>query len=276
MVVNRLRGVLHCAAIKAPGFGDRRKAMLGDLAAITKGQLISDDLGIKLENVDLSSLGRAKKIVITKDTTTVIEGAGSKAEIKNRCDQIRTQIDKTTSDYDREKLQERLAKLTGGVAVIRVGGANEIEVKERKDLVDDAFSATKAAIEEGVVAGGGVVFLRVQNQLDNARTKAKGDEKIGVDVVHRALEAPTRQIAENTGVEGAVIVEQIREKGGNWGYDARTQELVDMMKAGIIDPAKVARVALQNAASVAGLMLTTDVLLTDLKDDEKDIPGSVR
>ncbi len=276
LVVNRLRGALQCAAVKAPGFGDRRKAMLGDIAALTKGKMISDDLGIKLENVDLSNLGRAKKIVIDKDSTTIIEGAGSKADIKARCDEIRTQIEKTTSDYDSEKLQERLAKLVGGVAVIRVGGANEIEVKERKDLVDDALNATKAAVEEGVVPGGGTVFLKVQDNVEAVRSKAKGDEKTGVDIVLRALEAPTRQICENTGVDGAVIVEEIREKGGMWGYDARKHEFVDMMKAGIIDPAKVARVALQNAASVASLMLTTEVLVTDLKDKDKEIQGSVR
>ena len=276
LVVNRLRGSLQCAAVKAPGFGDRRKAMLGDIAVLTKGKMISDDLGIKLENVDLSNLGRAKKIVIDKDATTIIEGAGSKADIKARCDELRTQIEKTTSDYDSEKLQERLAKLVGGVAVIRVGGANEIEVKERKDLVDDALNATKAAVEEGVVPGGGTVFLRIRDNVEAVRSKAKGDEKTGIDIVLRALEAPTRQICENTGVDGAVIIEEIGEKGGMWGYDARKHEFVDMMKAGIIDPAKVARVALQNAASVAGLMLTTDVLVTDLKDKDKEIPGSVR
>ncbi|MCH8880879.1 MAG: chaperonin GroEL, partial [Planctomycetes bacterium] len=229
-----------------------------------------------LENVDLSNLGRAKKIVIDKDATTIIEGAGGKADIKARCDELRTQIEKTTSDYDSEKLQERLAKLVGGVAVIRVGGANEIEVKERKDLVDDALNATKAAVEEGVVPGGGTVFLRIRDNVEAVRSKAKGDEKTGIDIVLRALEAPTRQICENTGVDGAVIIEEIGEKGGMWGYDARKHEFVDMMKAGIIDPAKVARVALQNAASVAGLMLTTDVLVTDLKDKDKEIPGSVR
>ncbi|MCG3136339.1 MAG: 60 kDa chaperonin 1 [Phycisphaerae bacterium] len=276
LVVNRLRGVLHCAAVKAPGFGDRRKAMLADIAVLTKGELISEDLGIKLENIDLSSLGRAKKVVINKDTTTIIEGAGSKAEIKARCEQIRAQIDKTTSDYDREKLQERLAKLTGGVGVIRVGGANEIEVKERKDLVDDALHATKAAIEEGIVPGGGVVFLKAREAVRSVLTKAKGDEKTGVDIILRALETPTRQICENGGDNGGVIVEQISEKGGNFGWDARQHQMVDMIKAGIVDPAKVARVALQNAASVASLMLTTEVLLTDLKDEQKDIPGAVR
>jgi chaperonin GroEL len=276
LVVNRLRGVLQCAAVKAPGFGDRRKAMLEDIATLTKGQFISDDLGLNLESIELSSLGRAKKVVMTKDNTTIIEGAGSKNDLKSRCEQIKTQIEKTTSDYDRDKLKERLAKLTSGVAIIRVGGANEIEVKERKDLVEDAFHATKAAIEEGIVAGGGVVFLNAIEDVEAVRGKARGDQKIGVDIVLRALQAPTRQICENSGCDGAVIVEQIREKGGRWGFDARRLEFVDMIKAGILDAAKVTRVALQNAASVAGLMLTTEVLLTDLKDEEQDIPGAVR
>ncbi len=276
LVVNKLRGILNCAAVKAPGFGDRRKAMLNDLAILTKSKLISDDLGIKLESIELGDLGRAKKLVISKDTTTIIEGAGSKSAIQARCDEIRAHIEKTTSDYDREKLQERLAKLSGGVAVIRVGGANEIEVKERKDLVDDAFNATKAAIEEGVVPGGGSAFLKVRKDVEAIRGKAKGDEKTGVDIVLRALEAPTRQICENTGVDGAVIVAQICDKGGKWGYDAQAHQLADMVKAGIIDPAKVARVALENAASVAGLMLTTEVLITDLKDEDQEIVGAVR
>ncbi len=277
LVVNRLRGVLPCAAVKSPGFGDRRKAMLGDLAVLTKAQFLSEDLGINLENVELNQLGRAKKVMIDKDETTIIEGAGSKAEIKTRCDQIRSQIEKSTSDYDKEKLQERLAKLTGGVAIIRVGGASEIEVKERKDMVDDAFHATKAAVEEGVIPGGGIVFLNAISEVEAVRAKARGDEKTGVDIVMRALEAPTRQICENAGQDGAVIVDQIREKGNkHWGYDARAMEFADMVKAGILDPAKVARVALQNAASVAGLILTTEVLLTDLKEDAEDIAGAVR
>jgi chaperonin GroEL len=276
LVVNKLRGTLNVCAVKAPGFGDRRKAILGDLACLTGGKLISEDLGIKLENVTLSQLGRAGRVVVDKDSTTVIDGAGKKPDIKARIEQIRSQIEKSTSDYDREKLQERLAKMTGGVAVVRVGGATEIEVKERKDLFEDALHATKAAREEGVVAGGGVVFLRAIEAVEAGRAKARGDEKIGFDIVARALRAPTRQIAKNAGAEGEVIVEQVLEKPARTGYDARTGEFVDMFKAGIIDPAKVARIALESAASVAGLMLTTDVLLTDLKDEEKKIEHAVR
>jgi len=276
LVVNKLRGVLQACAVKAPGFGDRRKALLGDIAVLTAGKLISEDLGIKLENVSLSDLGRVKKVIVDKDSTTIIEGAGKKSDIVARCDQLRSAIEKTTSDYDREKLQERLAKLTGGVAIIRVGGATEMEVKERKDLVEDAFHATRAAVEEGVVAGGGVVFLRAIEAVRKARDKVKGDEKIGCDIVARALEAPTRQIGANCGQDGAVVVSQILEQGGKVGYDGRTGEYVDMFKAGIIDPAKVARTALENAASVAGLMLTTEVLVTDLKDEKKEVAGAVR
>ena len=269
LVVNRIRGVLKCCAVKAPGFGDRRKAMLGDLAALTGATLISEDLGIKLESITTEQMGSAKKVVVTKDTTTVIEGAGKKAEIKARIEQIRAQIEKTTSDYDREKLQERLARLTGGVAVIRVGGATEIEVKERKDLVDDAFHATRAAAEEGIVPGGGVALLRAIAAAQKARDKVRGDAKIGCDIVAAALRAPARQIAANGGYEGDVIVAQILEKTGNFGFDVRKGEFTDMVKAGIIDPTKVARVALETAASVAGLMLTTQVLLTELKDKDK-------
>ncbi len=269
LVVNRIRGTLKCCAVKAPGFGDRRKAMLGDLATLTGGKLISEDLGIKLENISLGDLGSAKKVVITKDNTTVIEGGGKKAEIKARVGQIRSQMEASTSDYDREKLQERLAKLTGGVAVIRVGGATETEVKERKDLVDDAFHATQAAAEEGVVPGGGVALLRAIPAVEKARDRVRGDMKIGVDILLKALRAPTRQLVANSGGEGEVIVEQILEKSGNFGYDVRKQEFGDMVKASIIDPAKVTRVALESAASVAGLMLTTEVLLTDLKDEKK-------
>ncbi len=276
MVVNKMRGVFQVCAVKAPGFGDRRKAMLGDIAALTGATLISEDLGVKLENITLKEMGSAKKIVVTKDATTIIEGAGKKSDVKARIDQIRSQIEKTTSDYDREKLQERLARLTGGVAVIRVGGATEIEVKERKDLVDDAFHATRAAAEEGIVPGGGVAFLRAIPAVQKARTSAKGEETLGVDIVAEALRAPARQLAANGGEEGDVIVEQILAKTGNHGYDVRKREFVDMVKAGIIDPAKVARVALESAASVAGLMLTTDVLLTDLKDEEKKVEHSVR
>jgi len=276
LVVNRLRGVLSACAVKAPGFGDRRKALLGDIAILTAGQLISEDLGIKLENVEMSSLGRAKKIIVDKDATTIIEGAGKKSEINGRCDQLRSMIQTTTSDYDREKLQERLAKLTGGVAVIRVGGATETAVKERKDLVDDALHATRAAVEEGVVPGGGVVFLRAIEAVSKSRERARGEEKIGHDIIARALTAPARQIAENCGQDGAVVVAEILERTGRYGYDARNGEYVDMFKAGIIDPAKVARIALENAASVAGLMLTTQVLVTDLKDEDKEIAGAVR
>jgi len=278
LVVNKIRGVLNCCAVKAPGFGDRRKAMLGDIATLTGATLITEDLGIKLENIGTNELGTAKKVVIDKDSTTIIEGAGKKNEIKARCDQIRAQIDNTTSDYDREKLQERLARLTGGVAVVRVGGATEIEVKERKDLVDDAFHATKAAAEEGIVPGGGVAFLRAIPAVQQARSKARGDEKIGVDIIVHALRAPTRQIVANTGREGDVIVEQILEKSGPFGFDARKGEFTDLVKAGIIDPAKVSRVALESAASVAGLLLTTEVLVTELKDedDDKKIAHAIR
>jgi len=276
LVVNKLRGVLQCCAVKAPGFGDRRKAILGDIAALTGATFISEDLGMKLENLSPKEMGSAKKIVVTKDNTTIIQGAGKKADIKARIDQIRGQIEKTTSDYDREKLQERLARLTGGVAVIRVGGATEIEVKERKDLVDDAFHATKAAAEEGIVPGGGVAFLRAISAVQSAAQKIKGDERMGYDIVARALRAPTRQIVSNGGGEGDVVVEEILEKSGAFGFDARKGEYADMIKAGIIDPAKVARVALENAASVAGLMLTTEVLLTDLKDEQKVVEAAVR
>jgi chaperonin GroEL len=283
LVINRLQGVLKVCAVKAPGFGDRRKAMLADMAVLTGGQVITEDLGIKLEKIELSQLGQVKKIVVGKETTTIIEGAAKKKDIAVRCDQIRNQIEKTTSDYDREKLQERLAKLTGGVAVVKAGAATETEMKERKDLLEDALHATRAATKEGVVAGGGVVFLRAISQVEKAGTKAKGDEKIGFDIVAGALKAPTRQIAENSGEQGDVVVAGLLEKlkkEQNIGYDANTGQFVDMFKAGIIDPAKVARTALQNAASIAGLMLTTNVLITELKKDkdeeEKPIPGAVR
>ena len=277
LVVNKLRGVFQCCAVKAPGFGDRRKAIMEDIAVLTGGEFISEDKGLKLESVELSQLGTAKKVVIDKDNTTIIEGAGKKKDIQARCDQVRAMIEKTTSDYDREKLQERLAKLAGGVALVRVGGATETEVKERKDLVDDALHATKAAIEEGIVAGGGVAFLRAMDEVAKVREKVRGDEKVGVDIVLKALESPTRQIVKNAGYEGAVIIDEIREKGGNFGFDAAEGKLVDMFKAGILDPAKVSRSALQNAASVASVLLTTEVLVTELKDDEKkEVHGSVR
>jgi chaperonin GroEL len=280
LVINRLQGVLKVCAVKAPGFGDRRKAMLQDIATLTGAQVLTEDLGIKLETVELAQLGQAKKIVIGKENTTIIEGDGKKKEIQSRCEQIRKQIEKTTSDYDREKLQERLAKLTGGIAVIKAGAATETEMKEKKDLLDDALHATRAATEEGVVAGGGVIFLRAIAEVEKAKAKAKGDEKIGFDIVIKALKAPTTQIVDNSGQPGDVIVEQLIEKLQNdpkIGYNAATGEFVDMFEEGIIDPAKVARTALQMAASVAGLMLTTNVLITDLKDkDEEAIPGAIR
>ena len=276
LVVNRLRGTLNVCGVKAPAFGDRRKAILGDIAAITGGQVISEDLGIKLEAVELDMLGTAKRLVITKDTTTVIEGAGKKKDIKARIEMIRKQIEKTTSDYDREKLQERLAKLTGGVAVIKAGAATETEMKERKDLIDDAVHATRAASEEGVVPGGGVVMLHAIEAVNKVISKARGDEKIGVKIIAKALTAPICQIVSNRGEDGEVVVAEILERGNNIGYDAAVGEYVDMVKAGIIDPAKVSRTALQNAASVAGLMLTTDLMVTDYDEkDEETIPGAV-
>ena len=267
LVVNKLRGVLNICAVKAPGFGDRRKALMGDLAVITGGTFISEDLGLKLENIELDQLGSAKRIVIDKDNTLIIEGAGKKKDIEGRSDQIRQQIDKTTSDYDREKLQERLAKLTGGVAVIKAGAATETEMKERKDLIDDALHATKAAAEEGIVPGGGVAFLRAIDAVNNAKRQAKHDEKIGFDIIAEALKSPTRQIADNAGEDGEVVVDQIlSNKNPSWGYNAATGEYLDMLKAGIIDPTKVARTALLNAASAIGLALTTEVMITELKE----------
>ncbi len=269
LVVNRLRGVLKVCAVKAPGFGDRRKAMLGDIATLTGGTFLSEDLGQNLEALELDALGTAKKIVIDKDNTTVIQGAGRKKDIDARVDQIRQQIDKTTSDYDREKLQERLAKLTGGVAIINVGAPTETAMKERKDRVDDAMNATKAAAAEGYVPGGGVAFIRAISDVQAARSRARGDDRIGFDIVAAALERPLFQIVDNAGEDGHIVVEAVKEKKGNNGYNAATSQYVDMVKAGIIDPALVARTGLQNAASVAGLMLTTSVLVTELKDDKK-------
>jgi chaperonin GroEL len=267
LVVNKLRGVLQVCAVKAPGFGDRRKAMMGDLAAVTGGKFISEDLGLKLESVELSDLGTAKRIVVDKDNTLIVEGGGKKKDIESRAEQIRKQIELTTSDYDGEKLQERLAKLTGGVAVIKAGAATETEMKERKDLIDDALHATRAAAEEGIVPGGGVAFLRAIEAVDSAKSKAKGDEKLGFDIISQALRSPARQIADNAGEDGEVVVDQIlQNKNPAWGYNAATDEYVDMFKAGIIDPTKVARTALLNAASVSGLALTTDVMVTELKE----------
>jgi chaperonin GroEL len=267
LVVNKLRGVLKVCAVKAPGFGDRRKAMLGDIAAVTAGKFISEDLGLKLESIELADLGTAKRIVIDKDKTLLIEGAGKRKDIDGRADQIRKQIEATTSDYDREKLQERLAKLIGGVAVIRAGAATETEMKERKDLIDDALHATRAAAEEGIVPGGGVAFLRAIAAVEAAAPKARGDERLGYHIVAEALRAPARQIADNAGDDGQVVVAQILEnKNASYGYNAATGEYGDMFKLGIIDPTKVARTALLNAASVSGLALTTEVMLTELKE----------
>jgi chaperonin GroEL len=263
LVVNKLRGGLKVAAVKAPGFGDRRKSMLEDIAILTGGQVISEDLGIKLENVTLDMLGTAKKVRIDKESTTIIDGAGKKADIESRCTQLRAQIEETTSDYDKEKLQERAAKLAGGVAIIRVGGATEVEVKERKDRVDDAVHATRAAVEEGVVAGGGVTLLYASKRLDGLNPE-NGDQKAGIDIVRRALRAPARQIFANAGEDGSIIVGRLLEQGdANHGFDAQTGTYVDMVKAGIIDPAKVVRLALQGAASVAGLLVTTEVMVAE-------------
>jgi chaperonin GroEL len=267
LVVNKLRGTLNAVAVKAPGFGDRRKAMLEDIAILTGGKAITEDLGIKLENIKLSDLGRAKKLVVDKDNTTIVEGSGKSKEIEGRIKQIRAQIDETTSDYDREKLQERLAKLAGGVAVIKVGAATETAMKEKKARVEDALNATRAAVEEGIVPGGGVALLRAASAVDGV--KAEGDEKVGAMIVKRALEEPIRRIVENAGLEGSVIVEKVKaEKAPGRGYDAETMEYVDMLQAGIIDPTKVERVALQNAASVASLLLTTECLICDLPEDK--------
>src|SRR6516162_4898633 len=267
LVVNKLRGTLQCAAVKAPGFGDRRKAMLEDIATLTGGKAITEDLGIKLENVKVEDLGRAKKVTIDKDNSTIVEGGGKASEIEGRVKQIRTQIEVTTSDYDREKLQERLAKLVGGVAVIKVGAATETELKEKKARVEDAMHATRAAVEEGIVPGGGAALLRASKAVD--RVKADGDEKVGAMIVKRALEEPIRQIVENAGLEGSVIVEKIKsETVPNRGYDADSMDYVDMVQAGIIDPTKVERVALQNAASIASLLLTTEALITDIPEDK--------
>jgi chaperonin GroEL len=280
LVVNKLRGVLNVCAVKAPGFGDRRKAIMGDLATITGGKFISEDLGLKLESVEMDDLGSAKRVLIDKDNTLIIEGAGKKKDIDGRAEQIRSQIEKTTSDYDKEKLQERLAKLTGGVAVVKAGANTETEMKERKDLIDDALHAVKASAVEGIVPGGGVAFLRAIEAVENGKSKAKGDEKFGFEIVAEALRAPARQIADNAGEDGEVIVSQILEnKNPAYGYDAASGEFGDLFKLGIIDPAKVAKTALQNAASVSGLALTTDVLITELKEkdgqDVNAVAGSV-
>ncbi len=271
LVVNKLRGTLQVCAVKAPGFGDRRKAMLEDIAVLTGGRCITEDLGIKLENVKLEDLGRTKRVTIDKENTTIVEGEGKQVDIKGRVSQIRRQIEETTSDYDREKLQERLAKLAGGVAVINVGAATETEMKEKKARVEDALHATRAAVEEGIVPGGGVAFIRAQKALDNLRG-LEADEKVGVAIVRRAIEEPTRQLADNAGKEGALVVEEVKKRKGNEGYDVSADEYTDLVKAGIVDPTKVTRSALQNAASISGLLLTTEALVTELPEKEKTPP----
>jgi chaperonin GroEL len=271
LVVNKLRGTLNVCAVKAPGFGDRRKAMLEDIAVLTGGKFISEDLGIKLESIELTDLGRAKSIVIDKENTTIVEGGGKSSDIQGRVNQIRRQIEETTSDYDREKLQERLAKLAGGVAVINVGAATESEMKEKKMRVEDALHATRAAVEEGIVAGGGVALIRCQSVIEAVKA-ANEDETIGVGIVKRAVESPLRALAANAGVEGSVIVEAVKKSKGNEGYNVATGEYEDLVKAGIVDPKKVTRMALQNAASIAGLLLTTECLITDIPEKEKAAP----
>jgi chaperonin GroEL len=271
LVVNKLRGTLQVCAVKAPGFGDRRKAMLEDIAVLTGGRLISEDLGIKLENIKIEDLGKAKRVTVDKENTTIVEGSGKHADIQGRVAQIRRQIEETTSDYDKEKLQERLAKLAGGVAVINVGAATETEMKEKKARVEDALHATRAAVEEGIVPGGGVAFLRTQKALDTVKD-LEADEKIGVQIVRRAVEEPTRQLADNAGAEGALVVEEVKKRKGNEGYDVATEQYTDLVKAGIVDPTKVTRTALQNAASIAGLLLTTEALVTEVPEKEKTPP----
>ena len=271
LVVNKLRGTIQVAAVKAPGFGDRRKAILEDIAILTGGRLLSEDLGIKLENITLEDLGKAKRITIDKENTTIVEGSGKQADIQGRVAQIRRQIDETTSDYDREKLQERLAKLAGGVAVINVGAATETELKEKKARVEDALHATRAAVEEGIVPGGGVALIRAQKALDGL--KLEGDEAIGLAIIRRAIEAPLRQLADNAGQEGALIVQEVKKRKGNEGYNVATGEYEDLIKAGVVDPAKVTRAALQHAASISGLLLTTEAVITELPEKEKPAAG---
>ena len=279
LVVNKLRGVLNVCAVKAPGFGDRRKAMLGDIAILTAGTMISEDLGLKLENLTVEHLGHATQITVDKDSTTLVEGAGSQEDIKGRINQLRSQIETTDSDYDREKYQERLAKLSGGVAVVSVGANTEAEMKQKKARVEDALHATRAAAEEGILPGGGVALLRCEQVMEKARSAARGDEKIGVGIIHRCLSKPLEQIAENCGLDGPVVAEEVRQKPTNTGFDANTGKYGDMFRAGVIDPLKVVRTALENAASIAALMLTTETMVTDLDKEDKDkqqIEGSVR
>ena len=271
LVLNKMRGVLNVCAVKAPGFGDRRKAMLEDIAILTGGQVISEDLGMKLENASIEQLGKAKKITVDKENTTIVEGAGSKEDVKNRVTVIKKQIEETDSDYDKEKLQERLAKLSGGVAVINIGAATEVEMKEKKARVEDALSATRAAVEEGVIPGGGITYLHAQHKLDSLKAD-NADEQVGINIVKRAIEEPIRMIATNAGLDGSVVAIQAKEQKGNMGFNALTNEWVDMLKAGIIDPAKVSRSALQNAASIASQVLTAEVIITDIPEPEKPMP----
>jgi chaperonin GroEL len=267
LVVNKLRGTFQVCAVKAPGFGDRRKAILEDIAILTGGKLISEDLGVKLENVQLTDLGRAKKVVVDKDNTTIVEGLGKKGDIESRVALIKRQIEETSSDYDREKLQERLAKLAGGVALIKVGAATEAAMKEKKDRVDDALHATRAAVEEGIVPGGGVAYLRAQKAIE--ALKLEGDEKVGASIICRAIEAPLRKLVNNAGEEAALVIANVKKATGTNGYNVRTGEYCDLLKAGVVDPAKVTRSALQNAASIAGLLLTTDCMITDLPEKKE-------
>jgi chaperonin GroEL len=272
LVVNKLRGTMQVAAVKAPGFGDRRKAMLEDIAILTGGRAITEDLGIKLENIKLEDLGKAKKITIDKDNTTIVEGGGTQSAIEGRVKQLRTQVDETTSDYDREKLQERLAKLVGGVAIIKVGAATETEMKEKKARDEDAMHATKAAVEEGIVPGGGVALLRSTRVIDGL--KLEGDQKVGAEIVRKAIESPLRWIASNAGVEGSIVVQKVKDsKDANFGYNAATDEYEDLVKAGVIDPTKVVRSALQNAASIASLLLTTEAMVSESPEEKKDAPA---
>jgi chaperonin GroEL len=271
LVVNKLRGTLQAAAVKAPGFGDRRKAMLEDIATLTGGRAITEDLGIKLENIKVDDLGRAKKVTIDKDNTTIVEGAGASAAIEGRVKQIRAQIEDTTSDYDREKLQERLAKLVGGVAVIKVGAATETEMKEKKARVEDAMHATKAAVEEGIVAGGGVALIRAGKALDSH--KLEGDQRVGLEIIRRAIEEPMRWIAVNAGQEGSIVVSKVKEMSQDEGFNAASDVYEDLVKAGVIDPAKVVRSALQNAASIASLLLTTEALVSEIPEEKKEAPA---
>jgi chaperonin GroEL len=279
LVVNKLRGILNVCAVKAPGFGDRRKAMLADIGVLTGGTVISEDLGKKLENITLAELGRAKKISVTKDDTTIVQGAGRKEDVQKRIQQIRNQLDATESEYDKEKFQERLAKLTGGVAIISVGASSEADMKQKKARVEDALHATRAAVEEGILPGGGVALLRCRDAVEAARSTAKGDEKIGIDIVLGVLAAPLKQIADNAGLSGSVVADEVSQKSTNIGYDANAGEYTDLVKAGILDPTKVVKAALSNAASIASLMLTTEALVTnfDAKDEaKKAVIGSIR